>query len=220
MNRNSSSLLLRLVIAGVGCSGALYARGNKPSEHAAYTDQAFLTVLVTACKLSQTSREMKYASDLNTLANLNPGAILVYVLDVGSDGPSSQKIGRETVYYNAFNLYLVGKIDSAATQVRPSKIKSPADNISRAYKSPNGELFKVEWRASVTFNKENGRGGYLEGQGGLLSTAEYDDIITYLQTQPFRLVKDWKSILSKDHRLPACNIKWTATDRYISTQAQ
>lgn len=194
----------------------MYAGDNNPNEHSTPSDQAVHAALVTACKLVKAPHELKYASDLNTLESVKAGTILVYILDLGSSGPPFQKIGGEKVYYNAFNLYIVNDANPSA---KLRSTSSAADHVDGVYRSSGGKFFEIKWRASVTFDGENGPGGYLEGQGGLLSTAEYDDIISYLQTQPFRLTKEWKDILSGGH-LSACNIKWTATDRYMSSQTR
>lgn len=207
--------LSRVVTTCVLCVAATNAFGDKPAAGTAY--QAFPSTLVTACKLPDKSRVVKYASDLNTLSALRAkGSILVYVLQLGSDGPPSQRVGDDLIYYNAFDLYLVNRLTGIKPSRQEREANGRAGKSNGIYESPAGTLFKIEWRASVTFDNDSGRGGYLEGQGGLLSNAEYADIIAYLQTQPFHLMNDWRGILSKSYHLPVCNIKWTATERYMS----
>lgn len=207
--------IICFAILWFGCVYSTYAGDNNSSKYARHISQNFLTSFVTACKVTKVPREAKYASDLNTLKGIRTGTILAYVFDIGSDGPPFQKIGHEKIYYNTFNLYI---IDETNLSSKPYVKYRTGNSVSNIYMSSRGRLFEIEWRASVTFNDENGRGGYLEGQGGLLSTAEYEDMISYLQTQPFRMIKEWKSILSDVDRLPVCEIEWAATDRYMSSQ--
>lgn len=211
MKPNFSHSLFLLVGTCIACGGIAHAGNRKP-------ESAFLTTFVTACRLEDMPRETKYASDLNTLSGLRNSSVLAYVFKIGSNGPLSQQIGGKTIYYDAFNLYLVNKIVDARSPTKVQSSKRPANSQSESYTSSDGNLFTIEWRASVTFDEDSGQGGYLEGQGGVLSDAEYRDIITYLQAQPFHLVVEWRSILSGYRQLPVCDIKWTATDRYMSSQ--
>lgn len=180
----------------------------------------FPSTFVSACRVIGRSKELRYVSDLNSLSGVAAkGAVLAYAIDIGKSGPLSYGPSNGKTYYEAFNLFVVNPVepgDLSAGTSRPAAGKSgKAGPATTLYRSSDGTLWFIEWRASVTFDDDAGSGGLLEGEGGLLSNAEYDDIVRYLQTRPFQLVSDWKSLLAHARDLPDCQIKWTETDRYL-----
>lgn len=199
---------------GVGLTAHAENSASKPPPTS--TEATYPTVFVSACRLVKVRHQTKYASDLNTLTGLRDGSLLIYVFSIGRDGPRFRKIGEQQIYYNDFNLFLANELTAGGHSYEPAmeKKSSTGKRQIQIYARPDGTSFKIEWLASVTFDNDSGRGGYLEGQGGMLSNAEYDDIVAYIQTQPFFLVRNWHRILEMNIR--ACNIKWTETDRYMS----
>ena len=57
---------------------------------------------------------------------------------------------------------------------------------------------------------------FMEAQGGVQSTAIASDVLAFLRTKPFFLVKEWSTVLtSKKHPITMpCNIRYVTTDRY------
>lgn len=205
----------------VGAANSMTApRSKKP-----HATPGFPSTFVSACRVTGHVRELRYASDLNSLSGVAAkGAIIAYAIDIGEDGPPSDNSSDGKTYYESFNLFVVNAIkpgDLPNGMSRPDLGKSvKTDPATIFYRALDGTLWSIEWRASVTFDDDAGSGGLLEGQGGLLSNAEYDDIVRYLQTQPFQLVSDWKSLFGHARRLPVCQIKWTKTDGYLQQMNQ
>ena len=185
------------------------------------TGDAFPTAFVTACRVNEHTRELRYASDVNLLSGLTDnGAVLIYAIDIGKAGPPVAKSADENQPYEAFELFVANYVEpkdlpKAPTASAPRKPEENGTGATTLFRAIDGKLWSIEWRASVTFESDLEPGGVLEGQGGLLSDAEYADMVAYLQTQPFRLLPDWKSVLDAAGTLPVCKIKWTQTDRYL-----
>ncbi|MBN8734661.1 MAG: hypothetical protein J0H27_00160 [Xanthomonadales bacterium] len=211
---------LHMVLA---CASAI-AMTSVPTASQAKASQAgdtFYTVFASACRVDERARELGYASDVNSLSGLaDKGAVLIYVIDIGNTGPPVAKSTGENQPYEAFGLFVANQVDAKdfpTSSMLPARGKSVenASDATTLFRAADGKLWSIEWRASVTFESDLEPGGMLEGQGGLLSDAEYADMIAYLQTRPFRLLPDWKSVLSAADTLPVCKIKWTQTDRYL-----
>ncbi len=78
-----------------------------------------------------------------------------------------------------------------------------------------GESYQIEGLASVDFGPLTPNGGY-EAMGGLLSRAIARDIVDYFETQPFRLVEDWKAyMVANTKTLPRCEIEFTRAKTYM-----
>ncbi len=188
---------------------------------AAYAGATFPTTFVTACRVNEQAKELRYASDVNSFSGLtDKGAVLIYAIDIGKAGPPVAKSAGENRPYEAFGLFVANQGDPKDLP-KPSMAPAPGKSVENAsdattiFRAFDGKLWSIEWRASVTFESDLEPGGVLEGQGGLLTDAEYADMVAYLQTQSFRLLPDWKSVLSAADTLPVCKIKWTQTDRYL-----
>lgn len=218
--RRTFRLLIAWVMITFGVVLTAHARNGVSKPPAVSTGATHPTVFVSACRFAKVEHQNKYTSDLNTLTSLRDGSFLIYVLDIGRDGPQFRKIDNHEIYYTAFNLLIANELTAASHRDEPAMEKKSTANKRQIeiYTRPDGTSFQIEWLASVTFDKDSGQGGYLEGQGGMLSNAEYDDIVAYIQTQPFFLVRDWHRIFEMNIR--ACAIRWTETDRYMSPASQ